>query len=1189
MRKNGVEVVLVCVGKHSVRLFRMWIIAVIGMFLGTGIILLFDTYAKVALAEKAKYYERYGLNQRIPWTTSRVVGAPDANSETDLILNLERRLETFVGIGRTIFNGKGTCHSCHTIDASAGNSRGPDLANIGAKAATRRPGMAAKAYLVESLYDPTAFLVPGYDETMTPAWKPPISLSNLEIEAVVTFLQSEGGEADLAPIRPPIDIQTIAKEMETRSLVLESDPERGRDIFVNEAKCIACHEVDGIEKPEEQEPDAGIAVAPGPNLTDIAAFNSIGFIEESTLQPNAQITKGYGLATVKTSGAVIQGTLVSQNSEIIVLRIKEDNGSEVERTVRLGEIDSEPIEALVDLKTKGYFWVQVSPSNSTEPISGDLLEDDVNSITLNTVVGTRTVSKSNLKVRVSLTTYDGEHIVGELISENADEIILTVNGNPRTIDKNEELEDEPIYSRAFGKRIGVESPMPTNYSQLLTVADFNHLLVFLSTLTGKAAGEKEGPALSVRVKKTFTNVEVGRPVYIEPEPGTNELLVVDLGGRIYRIEDNRETDTAQLLLDTGRETFGLAFHPNYVENGHLYVFSNGPKGGKPFETSNYVSRYIIERHPPRGYRANSEQIIMNWRSHEHNGGALAFGHDGYLYISAGDGSMDSDTNITGEPGAVHREPKGQDITNILATIMRIDVNRPDPGRPYSIPKDNPFVDFEGARPEIWVYGIRNPWRMTFDRETGHLWAGNVGQDQWEMIHLVRRGENYGWSLYEGSHAFYLDRKPGPTPIVKPTVEHSHAESRSITGGVVYYGSKFPELRGAYIYGDYVTGKIWGLQHDGEKLIWHRELSDTANQIVSFGVDHRGEILIADLNAGIFAIERAPLVEPKGKFPNRLSDTGLFASVKDHKPVPAAIPYSLNVQGWFDGAHVQRYIGLPGNSQIDFRISSSWGFPNGTVLVQTLGLDLEAGNSDSRRRIETRLLTRQADEWVGYSYIWNDDQTDATLVPNAGLDRVYTIKDAQVPSGHREQTWRYPSRDECMVCHTRAAGFVLGLNTVQMNKLHDYNGVSDNQLRALNHIGAFSKPLEKSPAEYPNLVNPYDRQEPLAARARSYLHANCSNCHVHTGGGNSLLEVEFNTPYDKTNMFNAPPLHDTFGISDAKLVAPGSPERSILYRRISRGGQGHMPPVGTSQVDRRAAELIRDWIAQMEPFAQNGGE
>lgn len=1177
------------VGKHSVRPVRSWLTAIVCMLLVTGIIPLIDTYGEPMSEEKAENHAPYGIDRRIPWTTSRVVGAPDPNSETELILNLERRLETFVEIGRTIFNGKGTCHSCHTMDASTGNSRGPDLNNIGARSATRKSGMEAKAYLVESLYDPAAFLVPGYDNTMTPAWKPPISLSNLEIEAVVAFLQSQGAEPDLFPFQPPIDIQTIAKEMETRSLVLESDPVRGRDIFVNEAKCIACHEVDGIEKPDGQEPDPGIAVAPGPDLTDIAAFNSIGFIEESTLKPNAQITKGYGLATVKTGGVEIQGTLVFQDSEKIILRIKEANGIEVERTVQLREVDSEPIEALVNLETKGYFWIQVSPSNGTEPIRGDLVKEDEKSITIKTDAVTHTVSKSNLKVRVSLTTYDGEHVVGELISENADQIVLTVDGNPRTIDKNEELDDDPIFSRALGKRIRVESPMPTNYPQLLTVADFNDLLAFLSTLTGNPTGKKAGPALLVRAKKTFTNVEIGRPVYIEPEPGTDALLVVDLGGGIHRIQDDRETHTSQLLLDTGRETFGLAFHPNYVENGHLYVFSNGPKGGKPFETSNYVSRYIIERRPPRSYKGNSEQVIMNWKSHEHNGGALAFGPDGYLYISAGDGSMDSDTNITGEPGAVHREPKGQDITNILATIMRIDVDRPDPKRPYSIPQDNPFVSFHGARPEIWVYGIRNPWRMTFDKETGHLWAGNVGQDQWEMIHLVRRGENYGWSLYEGSHPFYIDRKPGPTPIVKPTVEHSHAESRSITGGVVYYGSRFPELRGAYIYGDYVTGKIWGLKHDGKNLIWHKELGDTSIQIVSFGVDHSGEILIADLNAGIFNLERTPLVEPKAKFPIRLSDTGLFTSVKNHKPVPALIPYSLNVQGWFDGAHVQRYIGLPDNLQIDFRKLRSWGFPNGTVLVQTLELDLEAGNSDSRRRIETRLLTRQASEWVGYSYIWNDDQTDATLVPALGLERVYTIGDSQLPGGHREQTWRFPSRDECMVCHTRASGFVLGINTVQMNRSHVYGGVSDNQLRALNHIGAFSKPLEKSPAEYPHLVNPYDPQEPLAARARAYLHANCSNCHVHTGGGNSLLEVEFNTPHEKTNMYNVPPLHETFGISDAKLVAPGSPERSILYRRISRGGEGHMPPVGTLQVDHRAAALIRDWIARMEPSAEEGGE
>ena len=191
----------------------------------------------------------------------------------------------------------------------------------------------------------------------------------------------------------------------------------------------------------------------------------------------------------------------------------------------------------------------------------------------------------------------------------------------------------------------------------------------------------------------------------------------------------------------------------------------------------------MNRQPPYDCDPNSELILLEWLSNNHNGGDLAFGPDGYLYIPAGDGAMDSDTNLTGLPGSYDRDPKGQDLSNLPATIMRIDVDRPEAERPYSIPSDNPFIHLEGARPEIWVYGIRNPWRITFDRETGHLWAGNVGQDRWEMIHLVRRGDNYGWSLYEGSHPFFLNRKQGPTPIVEPTVEHPHSEARSITGAL----------------------------------------------------------------------------------------------------------------------------------------------------------------------------------------------------------------------------------------------------------------------------------------------------------------------------------------------------------------------------------------------------------------------
>ena len=226
--------------------------------------------------------------------------------------------------------------------------------------------------------------------------------------------------------------------------------------------------------------------------------------------------------------------------------------------------------------------------------------------------------------------------------------------------------------------------------------------------------------------------------------------------------------------------------------------------------------------------------------------------------------------------------------------------------------------------------------------------------------------------------------------------------------------------------------------------------------------------------------------------------------------------------------------------------------------------------------------------MGYSYIWNDEQTDATLVDAAGTDRVFTIQDSSAPNGSREQSWHYPSREECMGCHSRAANYVLGLTTLQMNKVHNYGTVSDNQLRTLNHINVFKKPLSKSPEEYPKLVDPYNPNEPLEARARSYLHAACANCHVHTGGGNARIVLDFTTDLDKTYSVDFRPQHDTYGIPDAVLIAPGEPERSILYQRVARQGKGQMPPLATSQQDLQAAQLLYDWISQMKPTSENQG-
>src|SRR6266540_1105010 len=555
--------------------------------------------------------------------------------------------------------------------------------------------------------------------------------------------------------------------------------------------------------------------------------------------------------------------------------------------------------------------------------------------------------------------------------------------------------------------------------------------------TSRVAGSPE-PPLPFTVEKTFTNIQWRAPIFVTPEPDSDYLLIVLAGGekerpsKIVRVRDDPNADTAETFLEvSNRLVYSVAFHPGYRTNGYLYVFSNGPTGEQ--ERTNRIARLTVERQAPHRCDPKSEHVIIEWRSAGHDGGEIVFGHDGMLYISTGDGTSDSDGWVT-----------GQDLSELLGGVLRIDVDRPDDSKAYSIPKDNPFVGWTNARPENWAYGLRNPWRMSIDQKTGAIWVGNNGQDLWETAHLIRRGENYGWSVYEGSHPFYLNRKLGPTQPVRPTIEHSHADFRSLTGGVVYYGDRFPELNGFYVYGDYSSGEIWGARHDGSRLKGLRQLAQTDLQITSFAVNHHGELLIADHAGALYRLVRFPKQRPTHKFPTRLSETGLFVSTKDHRVEPALIPYSVNASGWADGAFVERFMALPDDSRIGH-------FTNGAVLVQTLSLEREVGKAASRQRVETRLLTRQSGQWIGYSYRWDDRESDANLVGAKGDEKVVVIKDPHSPGGIRRQVWRYPSRAECMSCHSRAAGFVLGLTELQLDKVHDYGGVRNGQLRTLKHI------------------------------------------------------------------------------------------------------------------------------------------
>lgn len=388
--------------------------------------------------------------------------------------------------GALVFNGKGQCSACHTVDSSAPPGRCPDLTDIGINAANRVPGMDAKTYLIESMYEPENYLVPGYGKIMPEVWKAPIALSKLEIEAVIAYLQSQGGEIDPTPFDEPIDRADIGTTAEALPPLLTGDPELGKKVFVS-AACISCHAVKGVESPAAGETSEDFEVVTGPDLSEIAAFNDMRYLEESILIPGAQIVSGYGTVTVRAKGTTYQGTLVSQDTEKIVVRTKTADGVETEHPLLLSELDAEPIEELSNLQARGYLTLTLTPTGSDAPVSGDIVSETEETVTLKVGSENRTLSKTDVKSLMTVLTFDGDEIVGEYVSGTMDdeEIVLIVDGSEEVFDTFD-LE-EASFTRASGKKLFVASPMPENFPLLLSVSDMSNLLSFLGSLTGAAA------------------------------------------------------------------------------------------------------------------------------------------------------------------------------------------------------------------------------------------------------------------------------------------------------------------------------------------------------------------------------------------------------------------------------------------------------------------------------------------------------------------------------------------------------------------------------------------------------------------------------------------------------------------------------------------------------------------------------
>jgi glucose/arabinose dehydrogenase len=386
------------------------------------------------------------------------------------------------------------------------------------------------------------------------------------------------------------------------------------------------------------------------------------------------------------------------------------------------------------------------------------------------------------------------------------------------------------------------------------IAAFAFGLTAVLTLSPAAAQEtvtlRSAPPDPAAVVLTPIAEDFTRPIYLtHAGDGSGRLFVVEQGGRIWTLNSGARGDTPFLDISalvsqeatrqngyTERGLLGLAFHPKYAENGLFFVNYTDTTG------TTVVARYSVRADDANAADPASAVEILRVEQPfpNHNGGHMEFGPDGYLYISLGDGGSGGDPLN-----------EGQNLAGLLGSILRIDVDVAE-GEGYAVPADNPFVGRTDAAPEIWAYGVRNVWRFSFDRETGDMYAADVGQNAWEEVNFIPAGQggvNLGWNVYEATHPF--SGAAGTSDMVMPIAEYAHNLGISVTGGYVYRGTAIPDWQGAYIYGDFGSGILWAAWRDSTGTWTDDLLMDTDHTISSFGQDEAGELYLVDYNGSIF--------------------------------------------------------------------------------------------------------------------------------------------------------------------------------------------------------------------------------------------------------------------------------------------------------------------------------------------------
>lgn len=641
----------------------------------------------------------------------------------------------------------------------------------------------------------------------------------------------------------------------------------------------------------------------------------------------------------------------------------------------------------------------------------------------------------------------------------------------------------------------------------------------------------------------------------------NSWYLVKQSGAIYKLNQLSAEASVTVYLDLHDKVFdetsneqglvGLAFHPDFENFPQVFIYYIAASATSLSGAEVRLSRFtevagVLD--------PNSEEILIQYDKDAayHHSGTLEVAADGYLYISVGDDTLNGNWNKSGN---------AQNPFSLKGKLLRIDVSG---ASGYSIPPDNPFASGENGAPEVFALGLRNPWKFSFDSLTQDIWVGDVGRVGSEEINKIEINKNYGWPLMEGNRCYSGNDCSGDT-YTRPYVAFDRSDKNCIIGGYVYRGNAIEEMQGQYLSGDCVYGSVWLSDVYGEKInnrVNSRVVLASQENITSFAEDESKEIYFSAVSGNIFKIVPLDnsLEDQTITIKEKLSETGCVNMRKPSESADTTIAYRIRFPFWSDKIEKYRFIALPNQETIkdfakidgDYYQPYTYDLPLGTVLIKNFEVD--------GKFIETRLFARHSqEEWRGYSYEWNDEQTEA-----------YLLNDSKTKTLSNGQVYYFPSQNDCLTCHTHASQHVLGFNPYQLNLTLRDGQKEQQQLSYLKRLGIAATPEDISPEKFADI-----HEQKNALWVKSYLHSNCAFCHQE--GASLDLGMDFRFTQNLNDLTNLVPMVDEFTIENAKIIAPGRPEKSILLNRIQRKDDERMPFIGNFLVDEQAVEKITKYI------------